>query len=167
MTTTYLFRAGYTKLGVAVAPSSAPTITVVDSANNLLESAQATTLLSNLVGAYIYSYSGTDGLYLQALFHTTDATVDQQDLFSMPVNYAPSTAVGSNSKTVKVTDNSSNPLDGVLMWVTTDSGGTNKVASGFTDEFGNVTFTLDTGTYYFWKQLAGYTFTNPQSDTVP
>ena len=85
MTTIYKFKAGYTKLGVATAPASAPTITVVDSANNILVAAlTATTSLSNLVGAYLYSYSGADGLDLIGLFHTTDATMDQQDLFSIP-----------------------------------------------------------------------------------
>jgi hypothetical protein len=85
MTTIYKFKAGYTKLGIATAPSSAPTITVVDSANNILVAAlTATTALTNQVGAYLYSYSGADGLDLIGLFHTSDATMDQQDLFSVP-----------------------------------------------------------------------------------
>jgi hypothetical protein len=86
MTTLYEFAVGYTKLGVGTAPSSAPTITVVDSANNVLvTAATATTVLTNLVGAYRYSYSGADGLTCYALFHTTDTTMDQQDLFTVAV----------------------------------------------------------------------------------
>jgi hypothetical protein len=86
MTTAYEFACGYTKLGVATAPSSAPTITVVDSANNILVAAStATTVLTNLTGAYRYSYSGADGLTCYAMFHTTDTTVDQQDLFALAV----------------------------------------------------------------------------------
>lgn len=166
MTTTYKFKAGYTKNGVAVAPSSAPTVTVVDSSNNIISNAVATTALGNLAGAYLYSYSGADSLDLVALFHTTDTSVDTQDLFSTPITSTAAIAAGSNSKTFTVTDGV-NPIEGVAVWVSTDSGGSNIVASGTTDTLGHVTFLLDTGTYYFWKQLAGYTFTNPQTDTVP
>lgn len=166
MTTIYKFKAGYTKLGIATAPSSAPTIKVVDSANNILVAAlTATTALSNLVGAYLYSYSGADGLDLIGKFTTTDLTMDQQDLFSVPYLPYSSPAAGSTSKTQTVTDGV-NPLDGVNVWVSTDIGGSNIVAQGYTDALGQVTFMLDPGTYYFWKQLAGYTFTNPQADTV-
>ena len=84
MTTVYNFRAGYTKLGVATAPSSAPTLTAVDSSNNVLVNAQATTALTNIAGVYIYSYTGADDLDLIGLFHTTDSTVDQQDIHSSP-----------------------------------------------------------------------------------
>jgi hypothetical protein len=61
---------------------------------------------------------------------------------------------------------SGSPVDGVEVWVTTDAAGTNMVASGVTDALGVVTFFLDPGTYYAWKQLAGYNFTNPESFTV-
>ncbi len=74
---------------------------------------------------------------------------------------------GSIEKTITVCDNSSNPLDGVAVWVSTDIAGTNVVAGkSYTDAFGNVTFMLDAGTYYGWQQLAGYNFTNPTSFTV-
>ena len=75
------------------------------------------------------------------------------------------TGEGSTSWPITVTDGF-NPLDGVVVWVTTDSAGINIVASGVTDAFGIATFMLDPGVYYFWKQLAGYNFTNPQTDTV-
>lgn len=58
------------------------------------------------------------------------------------------------------------PREGVEVWITTDSGGLNRVASGTTDTLGNVTFYLDPGTYYVWKQLAGVNFTNPESMVV-
>lgn len=58
------------------------------------------------------------------------------------------------------------PVDGVDVWVTTDSAGSNTIASGTTNDSGIVTFLLDAGTYYAWKQLAGYSFTNPESFTV-
>ena len=56
-----------------------------------------------------------------------------------------------------VTDTSTGlPLAQVKVFVTTDVEGLNRIASGFTDAFGHVTFLLDPGTYYFWKQRAGY-----------
>ena len=83
MATLYEFCVAYTKLGVGAAPSSAPTIKVVDSDDNVLvNAATATTALINLAGAYRYSYSGADGLICYAKFTTTDLTVDQYDLFS-------------------------------------------------------------------------------------
>jgi hypothetical protein len=56
--------------------------------------------------------------------------------------------------------------DGVDVWVTTDLAGSNVVARGTTDALGHVTFMLDAGAYYAWKQLAGITFTNPEGFTV-
>lgn len=82
MATIYKFKAAFTKEGVGTAPSPDATCTVVDSANNVLANAQAVTLLSNLLGVKLYSYTGADGLDLIALFHTSDTTMDQQDLYS-------------------------------------------------------------------------------------
>lgn len=82
MITVYKFKAVYTKFGIGTAPASAPVCTVVDTSNNILVNAQAVTTLSNMAGVYLYSYSGADGLDLIGLFHTTDTTVDQQDLYS-------------------------------------------------------------------------------------
>lgn len=166
MTTVYRFKAGYTKGGIAAAPSPAPTITVVDSANNIVVAAlTAVTALGNLVGAYLYSYTGTDSLDLMALFHTTDATMDAQDLFSTPVTSTPAVSAGSISWPITITV-AGLPVDGVDVWISTDIGGSNVVASGFTNASGVVTFLLDAGTYYAWKTLAGYNFTNPQVFTV-
>jgi len=76
-----------------------------------------------------------------------------------------SLGAGSISTTVTV-DDGVNPIDGVDVWVSTDSAGTNVIARGSTGALGTVVFMLDAGTYYAWKQLAGYDFTNPQSFTV-
>lgn len=58
------------------------------------------------------------------------------------------------------------PRDGVEVWCTTDSGGLNVVSSGITDALGKVTFMLDAGTYYVWKQMSGVNFTNPETMVV-
>jgi hypothetical protein len=78
-----------------------------------------------------------------------------------------SSTVGAGSISHSITvDDGSNPLDGVDVWVSTNESGTNVIARASTNAFGIVTFMLDAGTYYCWKQLAGYAFTNPQTFTV-
>lgn len=76
-----------------------------------------------------------------------------------------SSGVGAVSHTITVNSGGS-PLDGADVWVTTDISGSNVAARGTTNAFGQVTFFLDAGTYYGWKQLNGYTFTNPTEFTV-
>jgi hypothetical protein len=58
------------------------------------------------------------------------------------------------------------PIADVDVWVTTDSAGTNVIASGETNASGVVVFYLDAGTYYLWRQKSGYNFTNPDTETV-
>lgn len=66
------------------------------------------------------------------------------------------------------------PIDGVQVWITTDIAGANVVWSGVTDIFGVARDTvnnekpwLNTGVFYFWRQLAGYSFANPDTENVP
>jgi hypothetical protein len=66
-----------------------------------------------------------------------------------------------------------NPIPGVEVWTTTDIAGNNVVWNGLTDTFGvardeadNLPL-LDPGTYYFWSQKPGFTFPNPDTETVP
>lgn len=79
-------------------------------------------------------------------------------------------AAGSGAITYTYTVTNSDdglPIAGVAVWVTTDSAGTNVVAGTLvTDSFGVVTFYLDAGTYYLWRQLAGWTFANPDTEVV-
>jgi hypothetical protein len=58
------------------------------------------------------------------------------------------------------------PISDADVWVTTDLGGSNVVASGTTDINGQITFYLDAGTVYVWRQKAGWNFTNPDTETV-
>jgi hypothetical protein len=73
---------------------------------------------------------------------------------------------GSKMKTITVQSPAGTPVDGVCVWVTTDAGGTNIAALGYTDAFGVVTFMLDVGTYYCWKQHSDHDFTNPETLVV-
>jgi hypothetical protein len=84
--------------------------------------------------------------------------------YDVPVSIA---GAGGISTTLTIEDASSNPIQGVDVWVTTDAAGTNTIAGTVTtDSFGNVTFYLDAGTYYVWKLKPNYTFTNPAQITV-
>lgn len=171
MTTVYKFKAVFTAAGIGAVPSSAPTIDIVDSSGNILVSAASPTSRVNMPEVYQYSYSGTDDLDLVAKFSTSDLSIDQQQIYSLPDIYsliATRTTLGPGSTAITVTINDGvNPLDGVDVWLTTDVAGTDTIARGNTDALGNITFMLDAGTYYVWKQLAGYTFTNPNTLVVP
>lgn len=58
------------------------------------------------------------------------------------------------------------PIDDAQVWLTTDSAGTNVVASGRTDAAGQVTFQVDAGTFYLWASKSGFNFSNPQTVVV-
>ena len=76
-------------------------------------------------------------------------------------------AAGAIEWTYTVTDADTGALlDGVAVWVTTDSAGTNVIASGITNDSGVVTFHLDAGTRYIWRSRAGYNFTNPDTEVI-
>ena len=81
-----------------------------------------------------------------------------------------STTVGSGASeyTLTVVDGSSKVIDNVCCWVTTGAtAGTGVVAGpSYTNTDGEVTFMLDAGTRYVWKQHSGYNFTNPEEITV-
>lgn len=95
----------------------------------------------------------------------TGADGDTLEDLSDQIDGVSTLGAGAISHTVTITDGS-NPIDGVEVWITTDAGGSNVVAKGETDASGNVTFMLDAGTYYCWKQLSGYSFTNPETLVV-
>jgi len=83
---TYRFRAAYTKNGQGYTPSSAPTVTIVDTSNNILVSAAATTALSNLTGVYVYSHTNATPVDCIAKFTTTDVTADAMDVYDYTPN---------------------------------------------------------------------------------
>lgn len=64
------------------------------------------------------------------------------------------------------------PIEGVEVWFTTDIAGHNTVWKGDTDAFGvardnneNLPM-LDLGTYYVWRQKAGFIFADPDVEVV-
>jgi len=76
---------------------------------------------------------------------------------------------GNTSVTYTVVDQDSNPLSGVEVDVrATNDITADVVASGVTNDAGEVTFYLDSGvTYYLWRKKSGYNFTEPDTEDVP
>lgn len=94
---------------------------------------------------------------------TADRTIDVDASGQVIVASSP----GGTSKVYTLTDSVSGlPIADVHVWVSTDTAGANVVASGYTDVSGQVTFMLDAGTYYLWRQKAGYNFVNPDTEVV-
>jgi len=64
------------------------------------------------------------------------------------------------------------PIEGVEVWITTDAAGANRVWKGDTDVFGVARDVnedkpwLDVGDYFCWSQKGGYTFSNPDLESV-
>lgn len=74
------------------------------------------------------------------------------------------TGPGAVSFTYTCKDSGGTAIADVEVWVTSDAAGTNQVAGTLiTDASGQVTFTLNTGTQYLWRQKSGVNFTNPVS----
>lgn len=78
-----------------------------------------------------------------------------------------SPGAGAISFTYTLTElGSGDPIEGADVWATSDSGGSTVIASGQTDVSGEVTFMLDAGTVYIWRQKSGWNFTNPDTETI-
>lgn len=58
------------------------------------------------------------------------------------------------------------PIADADIWVTTDVGGSIVIASGRTDQYGQVVFYLDAGTVYVWRQKSGWDFVNPDTEVI-
>lgn len=58
------------------------------------------------------------------------------------------------------------PIENADIWITSDSAGSNLLASGQTDANGQITFFLDAGTVYVWRQKAGWDFNNPDAEVI-
>ena len=77
--------------------------------------------------------------------------------------------VGAGAITFTYTLTSSedaSPIADADVWVATDAGNTNIIASDTTDSSGQVVFYLDAGTYYIFRQKDGWNFSNPDIETV-
>ena len=74
--------------------------------------------------------------------------------------FVKSAVIAAYDITYTVTDSvTTNPIEGVDVWISTDAGGSNVIWAGRTDTFGvaravadNTLPFLEAGTYYFWNQ---------------
>jgi len=147
-----------------------PTVTLSKNGAAFAAAAGAVTEISS--GWYSLAGNATDRNTLgELLVHAVASGADPFDIQYAIVDYDPFAGVttlgaGAISWTYNLKDGDGNPLSDADIWVTTDALGVNVVASGKTDIFGNVTFWLDSGTYYIWGQKAGYNFDNPDTEVV-
>lgn len=75
--------------------------------------------------------------------------------------------VGAITWVYTLTDSDTgDPIADADVWVTSDVVGTGVLASGKTNQDGKVTFYLDAGTVYVWRQKSGWDFTNPDTEVV-
>lgn len=97
---------------------------------------------------------------------TFSAATDSLEAISEAVNTIGGT--GAVTETYTCTDNITGlPIDGVTIWVTTDLAGANVIDSGSTNTAGQWSFKHDlpSGTpLYIWRQMAGYTFDDPDEE---
>jgi hypothetical protein len=83
------------------------------------------------------------------------------------IGHMQSLGMGAITWTYTLTDaDTTLPIDGAEIWISSDSAGSNIIASGTTDSSGIATFYLDAGTVYVWRKKSGYNFTNPDQETV-
>lgn len=59
-----------------------------------------------------------------------------------------------------------NPIPDANVWISTDLAGSHIIASGMTDQNGQTKFWLDAGVVYVWRQKSGWSFDNPDQETV-
>lgn len=113
----------------------------------------------------LIAFSGTDPV---AIWWGNAADTASTFWFGNKVDTVnPAVGAGSLQKTLTINDGA-NPIPAVEVWVSSDLGGNNVLAGVLTtNAFGQVTFSLDAGTYYAWCQRAGFNFNNPIQFTVP
>lgn len=123
------------------------------------------------VGSGWYSYTTTAAeadTYGPVAIKVTDASAVQQNLEYVVGDRS----ISAIEFTYTVTDSSTGlPIEGVEVWFATDSSGSNVAWYGTTDAFGVARNDgnlprLDTGTYYVFRQKAGYTFSDPDTEVV-
>jgi hypothetical protein len=159
---------------VNMEPGIEPRVELMSQAGTPLNfSDGASAKLATAVGAsnyYLYSTQWPSGSNLPFVIKVSNHSsgsllaIAAFNTYDVPVSTG---GAGGIATTITVEDQAGNPLQGVEVWVTTDNSGTNVVAGTLlTDNFGNVTFYLDPGIYYLWRQKPLYTFINPEQFTV-
>ena len=103
------------------------------------------------------------------LHGVTDGKIDaaQGDLDTILDTSGAVAGAGAITFTYTLTNSEDDlPIADADFWVTSDLAGANVIASGKTHQYGKVTFYLDAGTVYVWRQKSGWDFTNPDIEIV-
>jgi hypothetical protein len=112
MAYTYKFQFVFTKAKVGAAPANTPVVDIIDRATgNLLVTGGTLTYLSNVPGLYSYDYSSATQIDAVGRARTTDATMDMQDVYSIPM---PSTETAAALDTQGLTSTRAAYLDGSI-----------------------------------------------------
>ncbi len=132
--------------------------------------ATQTTILSNLatvdtvVGSLVAGQTAIKGATFDTATDSLEAIRDRGD--AAWITGGAGTGAVEIVYNVSIPEETGTPVASVLVQVSTDSLGANIQWTQLTDAFGNASFNLDPGTYYFWRYKPGYTFTNPDTETI-
>lgn len=122
--------------------------------------------------AILGTYRVTNGISVPdaggyIVFGTVAADLAETTIDSVADIKVVSGVVGSQTVTITIVNGTGVPLEGVAVWITSDTNGTNVIAGVFyTNTLGRVTCYLDAGTYYVWSQDSANSFTNPTTLVV-
>lgn len=124
-------------------------------------------------GGYKFTATPTEAIYVEIDGGGALAAFDRYKVLQVTPNdndlaliAASSHGVGAITWVYNLVDTGGDPIPDADVWVTSDIAGTDVLASGRTDQYGNVTFYLDAGTVYVWSQKTGFTFPNPDTEVV-
>ena len=124
---------------------------------------------TNLKGIYYFTLTqaetNADLIVISAVSSTTGILLDPVIL------YAGSAALGAGAITFTYTlreddEDTGDPIAAVDVWVTTDEAGSNVIARGTTNSSGSVSFLLDAGNNYMWRNKPGWSFDNPDLEVI-
>jgi len=129
-------------------------------------------------GGYKFAAAPTEAIYVEIdggaeldaadRYKVLQITPDDDNL-DVPVSSRAAETGGAGAITWTYTLTRSDtglPIADADVWVSTDAAGANVVASGRTNQNGVVTFHLDAGTVYVWRQKSGFNFVNPDTEEV-
>jgi len=102
--------------------------------------------------------------YATEMFALTSEALDIAAILSAVT--VTSAGVGAIEWSYTLAEDDDTPISDAEVWITSDVGGSTVIASGRTNSYGVVTFTLDAGTVYVWSQKSGYNFSNPDTEVV-
>ncbi|MHC4463335.1 MAG: hypothetical protein ACYS30_18160 [Planctomycetota bacterium] len=125
---------------------------------------------SNIEVRRIQDWTSAKVVTVERAFSFTPAASDVARILEASYGVMAQSA-GANAITYTVRDGSSNLMEGVTVWISTDSAGLQVIWNGVTDSngiakeaVGDSKPYLDAGTYYFWRQKSGYNFSNPDTE---